>query len=137
MTLRSTCDTNVDPSVSAELAGADNRMTPTCIGHASFPSDTGVFTVIKNAILANTPTTTTTTTTSGTTTTPTTGTTTPTSGQPPYSEKVTATAVDHYLAKRVTVAEYNTLGARYGYNTPFPLYHCAAGWTDKFDCAAL
>ncbi|UVS78532.1 hypothetical protein [Actinokineospora sp. UTMC 2448] len=73
-TQRSTCDWNVNPSTSAELAGATNLQTPTCIGHGSFPSDTGVFTQIKNIIIDHenqnpTTTTTPTTTTSGPTTT--------------------------------------------------------------------
>lgn len=121
-TLRSTCDTNVDPSVSAELAGADNRQPPSCINHFAFPSDPGVFNMIKGIILA------------GGTGTPTTA---PTSPTAPYTDKVTATAVDHYLAGRVTTGQYNTLGARHGYNTPFPLYKCAEGWTDKADCTAI
>ncbi|WP_414937150.1 hypothetical protein [Amycolatopsis sp. cmx-11-51] len=82
-TQRSTCDTNVNPSTSAELAGATNLQTPTCITHGSFPSDTGVFTQIKNIIIEHekqTPTTTPTPTTTGTSTStssPTTTTTTP------------------------------------------------------------
>lgn len=50
-TQRSTCDTNVNPSSSAELAGATNLQTPTCITHAAFPSDAGVFNQIKNIII--------------------------------------------------------------------------------------
>ncbi len=123
MTLRSTCDTNVDPSITAELAGADNRQAPSCITHGQFPSDADVFDVIKNAILAG----------GGTTT----ATTTPTSGQPPYTEKATGTAVDHYVAKRVDANQYVTLGSRHGYTTSFPLYSCADGWTDKADCTAI
>ncbi|MEV6714685.1 hypothetical protein AB0M48_21930 [Lentzea sp. NPDC051208] len=74
-TQRSTCDTNVSPSTSAELAGATNLQTPTCITHSSFPSDTGVFNQIKNIIIdqenkpTTTPTTTSTTTSGSTTTT--------------------------------------------------------------------
>jgi N-formylglutamate amidohydrolase len=90
-TLRSTCDTNVDPSITAELAGG------------------------------------------GTTT----ATTTSTPGQPPYTEKTTGTAVDHYVAKRVGTNHYVTLGSRYGYTTPFPLYSCTNGWTEKADCTAI
>lgn len=62
-------------------------------------------------------------------------TTTPTS--PPYTETANGTATDHYVAGRVNVTEYNVLGARYGYNTPFPLYRCAGGWTDKPDCSPI
>ncbi|MEJ2857561.1 MULTISPECIES: poly(ethylene terephthalate) hydrolase family protein [unclassified Saccharothrix] len=75
-TQRSSCDWNVNPSTSAELAGATNLQTPSCIGHGSFPSDPGVFNQIKNIIIEheNRPTTTTTapTTTSSSTTTTTT-----------------------------------------------------------------
>ncbi|GAA2638712.1 hypothetical protein SMC26_39895 [Actinomadura fulvescens] len=52
-TLRSTCDWNVNPSQSAELAGADNRLTPTCIDHSRFPHDTGVFNLINKIIQEN------------------------------------------------------------------------------------
>ncbi|MGX7829721.1 poly(ethylene terephthalate) hydrolase family protein [Actinokineospora sp. 24-640] len=75
-TQRSTCDWNVNPSTSAELSGAANLQTPTCIGHAGFPSDTGVFNQIRNVIVDHenqTPT---------TTTTPTATSTTPTTTQP-------------------------------------------------------
>ncbi|RJL35951.1 esterase/lipase family protein [Bailinhaonella thermotolerans] len=121
-TLRSTCDTNVSPSVSAELAGADNRLAPTCVNHFQFPTDTGVFNLIRQIIGSG-----------GGTPGPT-----PTStAPPPYSEKVSATAVDHYLAGRVDVNGYLTLGARYGYVEAFPLYRCAAAWTDKPDCSPL
>jgi hypothetical protein len=122
MALRPTCDTNVDPSITAELAGADNRQAPSCVTHGQFPSDASVFNVIKNAILAG----------GGTTTA-----TTPTSGQPPYTEKTTGTAVDRYVAKRVDTNAYVTLGSRYGYTTPFPPYSCTNGWTDKADRTAI
>ncbi|WP_367128469.1 PHB depolymerase family esterase [Saccharothrix sp. HUAS TT1] len=70
-------------------------------------------------------------------TTPTTTTTTTTTSRPPYTETVTATATNHYVAQRIDVTEYNKLGVRYGYNTPFALYHCGADWTDKADCSAI
>ncbi|WP_308257232.1 extracellular catalytic domain type 1 short-chain-length polyhydroxyalkanoate depolymerase [Saccharothrix luteola] len=60
-----------------------------------------------------------------------------TTNGPPYTDTVTATATDHYVAQRVDVGEYNTLGARYGYNTPFALYRCGTDWTDKADCSAI
>lgn len=62
---------------------------------------------------------------------------TPTSTPPPYSTTVIATVTDHYLARRITVDEYNKLGATHGYNTPFSLYRCTAGWTDKADCSPI
>ncbi|WHT21866.1 dienelactone hydrolase family protein [Crossiella sp. CA-258035] len=76
-TLRSTCDVNVNPSTSAELAGAANRQTPTCIGHLAFPSDAGVFNQIKTLITEHEATPTTTPTGSSTPTT--------TTGTPPVS----------------------------------------------------
>jgi hypothetical protein len=86
-----------------------------------FPRDAGVVDLTKNSIQASG---------GSSTTTPTT----PTSCQPPYSENISATAVAHYLAQRLTVAQYNALGAHHGYTTPFDLYHCTNGWTDKADC---
>ncbi|WP_414939191.1 hypothetical protein [Amycolatopsis sp. cmx-11-51] len=76
-TQRSNCDWNVNPSTSAELAGATNLQTPTCITHGSFPSDTGVFTQIKNIIIEHEKQTPTTTPTPTSTSSPTTTTTTP------------------------------------------------------------
>ena len=64
-------------------------------------------------------------------------TTTTTTARPPYTETVTATATDHYVAQRIDVGEYNTLGARHGYSTPFALYRCGTEWTDKADCSAI
>ncbi|ROP35134.1 extracellular catalytic domain type 1 short-chain-length polyhydroxyalkanoate depolymerase [Saccharothrix texasensis] len=63
--------------------------------------------------------------------------TTTTTVRPPYTEAITATATDHYVAQRIDVGEYTTLGARYGYTTPFALYRCGADWTDKADCSAI
>ncbi|MER5310652.1 PHB depolymerase family esterase [Streptomyces sp. NPDC002773] len=62
---------------------------------------------------------------------------TPTSTLPPYSDTAHGTATDHYVAQRVTVDEYNKLGVAHGYNTPFTLYQCEAGWTDKPDCSPI
>jgi hypothetical protein len=60
-----------------------------------------------------------------------------TTARPPYTDAVTATATDHYVAGRIDVGEYNTLGVRYGYTTPFALYLCGAEWTDKADCSSI
>lgn len=65
-----------------------------------------------------------------------TGTSAPTS-TPPYSDTARGTPTDHYVAQRVDVDEYNTLGARYGYNNPITLYLCRNGWTDKSDCSSI
>ncbi len=62
---------------------------------------------------------------------------TPSSTPPPYSDTVIGTATDHFVARRITVAEYTKLGAAHGYNTSVPLYQCTAGWTDKADCSPL
>lgn len=50
ITFRSSCDMNVNPTDSAMLAGADNRMTPTCITHFDFPNNGPLFNVIRDAI---------------------------------------------------------------------------------------
>lgn len=60
-----------------------------------------------------------------------------TTSRPPYTDTVTGTATDHYVAGRIDVGEYNTLGARHGYNTPFALYRCGTDWTDKADCSSI
>ncbi|MEJ2854244.1 MULTISPECIES: poly(ethylene terephthalate) hydrolase family protein [unclassified Saccharothrix] len=69
-TQRSVCDWNVNPSTTADLAGATNLQTPTCIGHLDFPKDAGVFNQIKTIIIdhENKPTTTTTPTSTSTST---------------------------------------------------------------------
>jgi fibronectin type 3 domain-containing protein len=51
-TFRSTCDTNVNPTDSAKLSGADNQLTPTCITHFDFPNNATLFNVIKDSIIA-------------------------------------------------------------------------------------
>lgn len=60
-----------------------------------------------------------------------------TQAQPSYSETASATVTNHYVAGRITVTQYNILGARYGYNTTITLYRCASGWTDKSNCGAI
>ncbi|MFI9818784.1 extracellular catalytic domain type 1 short-chain-length polyhydroxyalkanoate depolymerase [Saccharothrix variisporea] len=64
-------------------------------------------------------------------------TTTTTTSGPPYTDTAVGTPTDHYVAGRVDVTEYNTLGARYGYSTPITLYHCGTDWSDKPDCSAI
>ncbi|UFQ19497.1 MULTISPECIES: extracellular catalytic domain type 1 short-chain-length polyhydroxyalkanoate depolymerase [Streptomyces] len=61
----------------------------------------------------------------------------PTPTAPPYSDTAIGTATDHYVAQRVTVTEYNRLGAAHGYTTPFTLYRCETGWTDKADYSPI
>ena len=60
-----------------------------------------------------------------------------TTPRPPYTATASGTATQHYVAGRVGVADYTTLGARYGYLAAFTLYRCPAGWTDKPDCSPL
>ncbi|MGZ5780384.1 MAG: extracellular catalytic domain type 2 short-chain-length polyhydroxyalkanoate depolymerase, partial [Burkholderiaceae bacterium] len=80
----------------------------------------------------------TTTTTAGGTTTTTTATTTTTTKANAYDQTASATVTNHYIAGRINVTQYNTLGARYGYNTVITLYHCPSlnGWTDHSNCSA-
>jgi poly(3-hydroxybutyrate) depolymerase len=81
-------------------------------------------------------TTTTTTTIAGGTTT--TSTTTTTQSQA-YDQTQSASITNHYIAGRINVTQYNTLGARYGYNTVITLYHCPSlnGWTDHANCTGI
>ncbi|HEX4583891.1 MAG TPA: PHB depolymerase family esterase [Burkholderiaceae bacterium] len=55
----------------------------------------------------------------------------------PYSQQVTATALGHYLAGRINVAQYVQLGQEYGYLTNFTLYLCGSIWTNSPTCGAL
>lgn len=55
----------------------------------------------------------------------------------PYSEAVTATVLNHYLAGRINVTQYNQLGVKYGYLTPVTLYHCGPYWTDSANCTPI
>ena len=50
----------------------------------------------------------------------------------PQYETITATATEHYVAGRLNVTQYNAMGVKYGYNTPFPLYRVTGSstWTD-------
>jgi len=55
----------------------------------------------------------------------------------PYSQKVSDTALGHYLAGRVPVAQYVQLGQEYGYLTNFTLYLCGSTWTNSPTCGPL
>jgi len=79
----------------------------------------------------------TTTTTHATTTTTTATTTTTTAGG--YTQTSSATVTNHYIAGRINVTQYNTLGVEYGYNTTITLYYCPSlsGWTNHSNCAPL
>ncbi|MGZ5546204.1 MAG: extracellular catalytic domain type 2 short-chain-length polyhydroxyalkanoate depolymerase [Limisphaerales bacterium] len=77
----------------------------------------------------------TTTTTAGGGTTTTTATTTTTTQK--YSQAVSATVTNHYIAGRINVTQYNQLGAKYGYNTVITLYLCGSTWTNSSSCGPL
>jgi poly(hydroxyalkanoate) depolymerase family esterase len=76
----------------------------------------------------------TTTTTKVTTTTTATTTTTSTTG---YSQAVTATVTNHYIAGRLNVTQYGQMGTKYGYNTSITLYKCGTTWTNSATCGPL
>src|SRR5258706_1377496 len=54
-----------------------------------------------------------------------------------FSEAVSATVLNHYLAGRINVTQYNQLGVKYGYLTPVTLYHCGSYWTDSANCTPI
>ena len=55
----------------------------------------------------------------------------------PYSQVVTATVVNQYVAGRITLAQYLTLGQEYGYDTNITLYLCGTTWTDSSTCGPM
>jgi hypothetical protein len=54
-----------------------------------------------------------------------------------YTEAVTATVLNHYVAGRINVTQYNQLGVKYGYLTSVTLYHCGSYWTDSANCTPI
>lgn len=54
-----------------------------------------------------------------------------------YTQAITATVTTHYVAGRLTVAQYNTMGAKYGYNASMTLYLCGSTWTNSATCGPL
>lgn len=54
-----------------------------------------------------------------------------------YSETVTAPLVNHFVAKRLTVKQYLSIGSSVGYIGEVTLYKCASGWTNHADCTPL
>jgi len=52
-----------------------------------------------------------------------------------YSQAVTTTVTNHYVAGRLTVQQYLTLGGRIGYNASVTLYLCGSTWTNSASCA--
>jgi poly(3-hydroxybutyrate) depolymerase len=54
-----------------------------------------------------------------------------------YSQSVTATVTTHYVAGRLTVTQYNQMGAKYGYNANMTMYLCGSTWTNSATCGPL
>jgi hypothetical protein len=54
-----------------------------------------------------------------------------------YSQKVTDTITNHYVAGRINVTQYNQLGAEYGYLAELTLYLCGSTWTDSSTCGPM
>ncbi|MGZ3158454.1 MAG: hypothetical protein ACXU7D_05850, partial [Burkholderiaceae bacterium] len=54
-----------------------------------------------------------------------------------YSQAVTATVTNHYIAGRLNVTQYNQMGAKYGYNANITLYKCGTTWTNSSTCGPL
>jgi poly(3-hydroxybutyrate) depolymerase len=54
-----------------------------------------------------------------------------------YSQYITATVTSHYVAGRLTVTQYNQMGAKYGYNANITLYKCGTTWTNSPTCGPL
>jgi poly(3-hydroxybutyrate) depolymerase len=55
----------------------------------------------------------------------------------PWSQKVTDTVTNQYVAGRINVTQYNQLGAEYGYNAEITLYLCGTTWTDSSTCGPM
>ncbi|MCR5882929.1 PHB depolymerase family esterase [Rhizobacter sp. J219] len=53
---------------------------------------------------------------------------------PPPVQSITATVVEHYTAKRITLQQYLSMGSRLGYNTRVTLYRCTNGWSESAAC---
>ncbi|CAN5460199.1 hypothetical protein BH11PSE11_BH11PSE11_03590 [soil metagenome] len=60
-----------------------------------------------------------------------------TAPQPSYSQTITATVVTHYSAGRLTLNQYLTLGAKYGYTASMTLYLCGTTWTNSASCGPI
>ncbi len=55
----------------------------------------------------------------------------------PYSQAVTATVTQQYVAGRINVTQYLQLGPEYGYNAEITLYLCGSTWTDSASCGPM
>lgn len=60
-----------------------------------------------------------------------------TASSAPYSQKVTATVVTHYVAGRINLSQYLLLGQEFGYTATITLYLCGSTWTDSATCGPL
>ena len=60
-----------------------------------------------------------------------------TASSQPYSQAVTATVTQHYVAGRINVNQYLQLGQEYGYNATLTLYLCGSTWTDSASCGPM
>lgn len=60
-----------------------------------------------------------------------------TAAQPSYSQSITATVVTHYSVGRLTLNQYLTLGAKYGYTASMTLYLCGSTWTNSATCGPM
>jgi triacylglycerol esterase/lipase EstA (alpha/beta hydrolase family) len=140
LTLRSNGDTNVLPTDSAMLSGADENFLmsgATAPTHFTIISDSTALAEMRKFIIAHESSTSSTTTTTAGGTTTTTATTTTTTSKVPYTQQVTDTVLNHYLAGRLTVTQYNQLGLKYGYNTSITLYLCGSTWTNSSTCGPM
>jgi poly(3-hydroxybutyrate) depolymerase len=54
---------------------------------------------------------------------------------PPPVQSITASVVEHYSARRITLQQYLAMGARLGYTTRVTLYRCSSGWSESASCA--
>ncbi|HEX7642345.1 MAG TPA: hypothetical protein VF472_09115 [Burkholderiaceae bacterium] len=54
-----------------------------------------------------------------------------------YSQAVTDTVTNHYVAGRINVNQYLQLGQEYGYNAMITLYLCGSTWTDSASCGPM
>lgn len=56
-----------------------------------------------------------------------------------WTQSVSGTASQHYVAKRLNLSQYLTAGSKLGYVNAFPLYAFGSPttWTNKADCGAM
>ncbi len=51
-----------------------------------------------------------------------------------YTESAYGTATDHYIARRLNVTAYISMGGKYGYTQKFTLYKIDGTWTNEAEC---